>query len=99
MTIYLVQLTGRNFLIDSDQGPRKKRFRATRLVEAQNPNRAETLARDFIRHDTCLQDAVLNDVSDPPRICLDSVREVSAMAYDAQNRAHAFYWEDEDLEK
>ena len=96
MTTYLVRLTGRNFLIKGDEGPRKKRFSATRLVEAETPGRAETLARDLIRDDTRFQDSVRNDVSDPPRIELESIQEVSAMAYDAQNRAHSFYWENED---
>ncbi|UCF90008.1 MAG: hypothetical protein JSW39_17115 [Desulfobacterales bacterium] len=96
MTTYLVRLNGQNFLMDGDGGPRKKRFRTTRLVEAENPKRAETLARELIRNDTRLQNSVLNEVSDPPMIYLESVSEVSAMAYDAQNRAHSFYWEDED---
>ena len=99
MTTYLVRLNGQNFLMDGDGGPRKKRFYSTRLVEAENPKRAETLARDLIRNDTRLQNCVLNEVSDPPIIYLESVSEVSAMAYDAQNRAHAFYWEDEDTEE
>ena len=47
MTTYLVRLTGRNFLVKGDEGPRKMRFYATRLVEADTPGRAETLARDF----------------------------------------------------
>lgn len=96
MTIYLVRLTGRNFLIKGDEEPRKKRYYATRLVEADTPSQAETLVRDLIRDDTRFQDSVRNDVSDPPRIELESIQEVSAMAYDAQNRAHSFYWENED---
>ena len=99
MTTYLVRLNGQNFLMDGDEGPRKKRFYTTRLVEAENPKRAETLARDLIRNDISLQNSVLNEVSDPPMIYLESVSEVSAMAYDAQNRAHSFYWKDEDTEK
>jgi len=99
MTTYLVRLNGQNFLMDGDGGPRKKRFYSTRLVEAENPKRAETLARDLIRNDTSLQNSLLNEVSDSPMIYLDSVSEVSAMAYDAQNRAHSFYWEDEDTEE
>ena len=99
MTTYLVRLNGQNFLMDGDEGPRKKRFYTTRLVEAENPKRAETLARDLILNDISLQDSVLNEVSDPPTIYLESVSEVSAMAYDAQNRAHSFYWKDEDAEE
>ena len=65
MTTYLVRLNGQNFLMDGDGGPRKKRFQATRIVEAANPKRAETLARDLIRNDTVLQNSVLNELSDP----------------------------------
>ena len=99
MTTYLVRLNGQNFLMDGDEGPRKKRFYTTRLVEAENPKRAETLARDLISNDIGLQNSVLNEESDPPMIYLESVSEVSAMAYDAQNRAHSFYWKDVDTEE
>jgi len=99
MTTYLVRLNGRNFLMDEDGGPRKKRFHTTRLVEAENPERAETLARELIRKNPGLQNSVLNEVSDPPVIYLEGINEISAAAYDAQNRAFALYWEDEDTEK
>ncbi len=99
MTTYMVRLKGQNFLMDGDGGPKKKRFYTTRLLEAENPKRAETLALEFIRNDTRLQDTVLNEVSDPPMIYLESISEISAMAYDAQNRANALYWEDEDTEE
>ena len=99
MTTYLVRLNGQNFLMDGDGGPRKKRFHMTRLVEAENPKRAETLAQDLIRNDTGLQNSLLNEVSDPPMINLESVSEISATAYDAQIRANALYWEDEDTEE
>jgi len=99
MTTYLVRLNGQNFLIDRDGGPRKMRFYSTRLVEAEDPKQAEILALDFIRNDTRLQDTVLTDVSDPPMIYLESVKEISASAYDAQKRANALYWEDENTEE
>ena len=94
MTTYLVRLNGQNFLMDGDGGVRKKRFKSTRLVEAKDPKQAETLALDFIRNDSRFQNTVLNDASDPPTIHIESVKEISAMAYDAQNRANALYWED-----
>ena len=96
MTTYLVRLNGQNFLIDGDEGPRKKRFCSTQLVEAEDQDRAETLARELIINDPRLKDSVLNQESDPPMIYIESVSEISAMAYDAQNRAHSFYWENED---
>jgi len=99
MTTYLVRLNGKNFLIDNKEGPRKKQFRSTRLVEAENKNLAETLARELISNDPRIQKFVLNEESDPPMIIIESVREVSAMSYDAQNRAHSFYWENEDTEE
>ena len=48
MTTYLVHLTGKNFLIDDGKGPRKKCFRSSRLVEAENHKCAETVALEFI---------------------------------------------------
>jgi len=95
MATYLVCLNGKNFLIDSKEGLRKKQFRSTRLVEAENKNLAETLARELISRDPRIQTFVLNEESDPPEIYLDSISEVPAMAYDAQNRANSFFWENE----
>ena len=95
MTTYLVCLNGKNFLIDSEEGPTKKQFHSTRLVEADNKNLAETYARELISNDPRIQKFVLNEESDPPVIYLESVYEVPAMAYDAQNRANSFYWENE----
>jgi hypothetical protein len=98
MSTYLIRLKGQNFLVDGDEGPRKKRFYVTRLVEAENPKRAETLALEMVNTDHSLQNSVLNEVSDPPIVSLESISEVSAIAYDAQNRAHSFFWEYEDTE-
>ena len=99
MTTYLVCLHGQNFLRNSDEGPKRMQFYSTRLVEAENPRLAEILALKLIHNDTRLQNGILNKESDPPFICLKSVNEVSAIGYDAQNRAHSFYWKDEDIEK
>ena len=99
MTTYLVRLRGQNFLKMGAQGLKKMRFYSTRLVEAENPRLAETLAREKIRNDIRLQNGLMNEDSDPPLIYLESISEVSAAAYDAQNRAHSIYWEDEDIEK
>ncbi len=94
MTTYLIRLKGENFLIDGDNGPRKRRFSATRLVEADNKTRAEALARELIEKDPRLLNITVNKVSDPPVIHLESAAEIPAMAYDAQNRANAIYWEE-----
>ena len=67
-------------------------------MEADNPKRAEALTRDLVSSDPMLQNSVLNEVSDLPLVTLESVSEVAAMAYDAQNRAHSFFWEDEATE-
>ena len=93
MTTYLVRLSGQNFLVDGDEGPRKKSFQATRLVEAENQILAEAIARELISNYPRLQKIILNEVSDPPVISLVSISEVPAMAYDAQTRANSFYWE------
>ena len=94
MATYLVCLNGKNFLVDDDEFPKKKRFRYTRLVEAENKNRAEAIARELISNDPRLRN-ILNKESDPPVIHLKSISKVPAMAYDAQNRANSFYWENE----
>ena len=99
MATYLVHLTGKNFLIDGDKGPKKKRFRSTRLVEAENQERAQIRAREFICNDPRLQHDVLNKESDPPVVDIERIVELPAMAYDAQNRANSFYWENEDEKK
>ncbi|MDX2446045.1 MAG: hypothetical protein QNK29_02465 [Desulfobacterales bacterium] len=99
MTTFLVRLFGQNFLMDGKGGPRKKQFCATRLVDAEDPKQAETLALDFICKDSRLQNNVLNEVSDPPRINLESVIKISATAYDAQIRADALYWLDDDTKE
>ena len=98
MTTYLVCLNGKNFLIDGDEGPRKKQFRSTRLVEAENQNRAEVIARELINNDPRLQNSELKEGSDPPVINLESVSEVPAMAYDSQKRANSFFWKNDDNE-
>ena len=95
MATYLVCLIGSIFLIDNDEFPKKKRFRSTRLVEAENQNRAEAIARELTSNDPRLR-TLLNEASDPPMINLESIRKVPAMAYDAQNRANSFLWDDED---
>lgn len=95
MATYLVCLNGKNFMMDDGEYPKKKRFRATRLVEAENQNRAEAIARELINKDPRLRN-ILNEDSDPPVILLESITKVPAMAYDAQNRAKSFYWENED---
>ena len=99
MTAYLVRLNGQNFLMDGKGGPRKKQFCATRLVDAENPKQAEMLALDFIRNDARLKKKVLNEVSDPPRINVESIIKLSATAYDAQRRANALYWLDDDTKE
>ncbi len=93
MTTYLVRLKGAIFLIDGDEGPRKRRFLSTRLVDAENQKLAEDLARELISKDPRIKNCILNEESDPPVICIESVREIPAMAYDVQNRSNSFYWE------
>ena len=95
MAIYYVRLHGENFLIDDVKGPRKKRFQAARLVDAETQEQAEALARNLTINDPRIKNHILNKASDPPVVYIESVREVPAMAYDAQNRANSFYWEKE----
>ncbi len=94
MTTYLMRFNGENFMIDGDDGPGKRCFTTTRLIEADNKTQAELLARELIEKDPRLQNIALNKKSDPPVIHLESATEVPAMAYDAQNRANSLFWED-----
>ncbi len=96
MTTYLVHLTGKNFLIDDGKGPKKKCFRSSRLVEAENHKRAEIIALEIVNKDLRNQNSLLNEAFDPPEIVLEGVTEVPAMKYDAQNRAGSIYWENKD---
>jgi hypothetical protein len=91
MTTCLVRLNGQNFFINGDEGPRKKRFRATRLLEAENQNLLKALARELISNDPRLRKIILNEESDPPVLYLESVREIPVVAYAAQNRVSSFY--------
>jgi hypothetical protein len=75
MATYLDRLIGQIFLMDSDKGPRKSRVYSTRLVDEENPKRAETLARNLIRNDPRLQNSLLNDESDPPVITLTALKK------------------------
>jgi len=99
MTACLVRLKGQNFLIGAKGVPRKKQFCATRLVDAEDPKQAETLALDFVRNDARFKKNVLNEVSDPPKISLESIIKLSATAYDVQIRANALYWWDDDTKE
>ena len=95
MATYLVFLKGKNFLVDDDGFSKMKQFRSTRLVEAENQDRAAAMARELINSDPRLQN-IRNKLSDPPVILLERVVKVPATAYDAQKRAHSFHWESDD---
>jgi hypothetical protein len=51
MTTCLVRLKGKNFLIDENTGPRKKSFRSSRLVDAENQEKAESIVRESVSND------------------------------------------------
>ena len=96
MTTYLVQHTGKNFLIDDGKKQTFRNFRSSRLVEAENIDRAEEIALEKLSAHLSAKISIINEESDPPVVLVEKVNEVSAVAYDAQNRAFSIYWEPED---
>jgi len=95
MTSYLVRMSGRNVLVNSDSSPKKRRFSATRLVEAGNLEEAQTLAVERTQKAVQLEVDILNDPSDPPSIKIERVDEVRASTFDTQRRSASIYWHEE----
>ena len=76
---YRVLLHGQNFLLSTDEGPRRLGFYATRFVKARSPDRAEEIAVDLVRDDPTLGEAVLNPRDDPPMISATEIQEVGEL--------------------
>ena len=95
MSTYRVLLNGENFLIEWDGQPSKTGFYTTRVVEADNPDEAETIAVEIIKQDARLRSITLNGKEDSPMIYVDEIEEVSSLA-PGENTAtgFAFYPED-----
>jgi len=69
-----VCIRGRNFLMKTDKGTRKRGFYAARFVEANDISSAVSMAMDSFRAE--LKGQVLNDKSDPPAMTVVDASEV-----------------------
>lgn len=74
MNKFEVCIRGRNFLVKTDKGDRKKGFYAARFVEADDTSTALKMVMDLLRAE--LEDAVLNDESDPPVMNVEEINRV-----------------------
>jgi hypothetical protein len=63
-------------------------FFATRFVEVESPEAVESAAVDVIRKDPELKGTVLNDMSNPPMVFVDEIKQVSQSA--VQKEIHGF---------
>ncbi len=96
MKKFRVMLEGRNFLINSDEGPMKMGFYTTRFIEAESSKEAENLSVELIKNDANLKETVLNDQADPPMIYLESLDELSSFGDNAvPGSGYTFYLEEE----
>ena len=67
---------GANFLITIDNEATKHGFFTTRVVEADGPEAAETIAMDMLRLE--LADLVQNDLADSPVMFLEEIEEIDS---------------------
>jgi hypothetical protein len=89
---YIVMIEGRNLLFESDGRPQRFGFSATRDVEAHSPEEAEQRAIQSVRDDVELNQALLNDASDPPRIVVTQNVEVDSFeSHRRPNLDYIFY--------
>lgn len=95
MKKYRILLEGKNFLINSDEGPNRMGFYTTRYVEAENREDAEKRSVELIKNDPKLKDVMLNIRSDPPMIYLEKIEEISSFdGVDKTNTGYTFYPEE-----
>lgn len=91
MAHYRVLLLGENFLLTVDGTPTRMGFYTTRFVQADNPDGAELLAVDLIRHDKKLKDSVSNERSDPPMIFADEIEVIDEAAVPKSSPGYSFF--------
>jgi hypothetical protein len=58
--------------------PRKFGFYTTVFIEASNAEQAEAVAAELLRNDLKLREASENEVSDPPVVEIESVKEIQS---------------------
>jgi hypothetical protein len=75
MPTYVVQVHGRNFLVDLEGRVAKRGFLTFRVVDVSEPAAAETAAIESVRTTQSLRDLVRNEASDPPVMEIEELRE------------------------
>jgi hypothetical protein len=89
---YIVMIEGRNLIFASGGKPKRFGFSTTRDIEAHSPEEAEQLAIQSVRQDEELNQALLNDPSDPPRIAVtQNVRVESFESHRRPDSEYIFY--------
>jgi hypothetical protein len=75
---FQIRLRGENLRMQFEGAAGRYGFYTPRFVEADRPEEAEALAIALVSQDLALRQALLNDQSDPPMICLDELTQVGS---------------------
>jgi len=78
MPKYVVTIDASNFLVEMDNQLAKRGFIALKLVEADDPKKAEFAAVQMLRDDQGLREMVRNEPNDPPVMDLEEIAEVDS---------------------
>lgn len=99
MKRYKIELKGENFLLNFTGEPRKFGFHATKFLKAKTPEDAEKMAIIMIRQTPELRSTATAEGSDPPRIILESIREINSLLFLLKQSSTLlkFHAEDEEL--
>jgi hypothetical protein len=76
MPKYVVQINGRNFLVEVDGQVSRMGFLTHRVVEARDPGAAENAAVKELRETQSLRDLVRNASDDPPTMDVGEIAEL-----------------------
>ncbi len=79
MPDYLVQIEGRNFLVEMEGRVARHGFITFRIIQAADPRAAELAAVQMIRATERLREMVRNPPEDPPVIEVTSIEELESL--------------------
>lgn len=94
MPAYLVQINGRNFLIELEGHLARWGFFTHRVVEASDPEAAEKAAVQMVRETESLRVVVRNAPGDPPTMVVSELAELDPTA-PREEVATGIIWYDE----
>jgi hypothetical protein len=75
---FIVMIEGRNFVFADEGRPARFGFSTTRDVVARNAPEAEEIAIRMVREDETLNESLLNQPNDPPRVTVTHHIEVES---------------------